>query len=442
MLAVSRKVDLSVLLKGVKLLQEIDVKLSNLLLSLSDAMEIANPRIASHQMRTAFIAWKLASAAGLSEDRIEKIYLAALLHDIGALSLEEKVELHTGFENINTDTHCILGEALYELSPLLKPSAKFVRYHHKPWQDWEETIDSPGVTESQILCLSDKIERSILRKEYILHQVDKLNAKVASWAGSEIHADIVDAFMQISHYEDFWLDLSSPRLYSLLLHFGPYRKVEIEQKDVFPIASIFCHIIDFKSRFTATHSSGVSKCAMMLAQQFGFADNEIAQMEIAGYFHDLGKLAVPNSILEKPGRLTKEEFDIIKQHTYFTYSVLSTIGGLDSIAEWAAFHHEKLDGSGYPFHIAADRINTGSRIMAVADIFTALAEDRPYRKSMKRKQIEDILISHTANGSLDKRIVNIVLDNFEEISSEVKSEQERSIEIYEIKTQKLKKQKA
>lgn len=420
------------------MLHELNVKFSNFLLSLSDAMDIASPRIASHQMRTAFIAWKLAAAAGLSEDRIEKIYLAALLHDIGALSLEEKVQLHAGFENINPEIHCILGEELFELSPLLKPSAKIVRYHHRPWQDWGETIDSPGVTESQILCLSDEIERAILREEYILHQVDNLNAKVASLAGSEIHAEIVDVFMQTSHYEDFWLDLTSPRLYSLLLHFGPFRKVEIERKDISSIASLFRHIIDFKSRFTATHSTGVAECAVMLSQYFGFADTEIAQMEVAGYFHDLGKLAVPNSILEKPGKLTKEEFNVIKQHTYFTYTVLSTIGGLDHIAEWAAFHHEKLDGSGYPFHIAADRINTGARIMAVADIFTALTEDRPYRRSMERKQIENILISQTVNKSLDERIVKIILDNFEEISTKVKSKQEKSIEIFEMKFLKVK----
>lgn len=415
------------------MLQVPTVKFSNFLLSLSDAMDIASPPIASHQMRTAFIAWKLAMGAGLPVDKIEKIYMAALLHDIGALSLEEKGRLHAGFEAVNPDVHCILGEALFELSPLLKSSAKIVRHHHTAWQDWNMTIDSPEVTESQILLLADEIERAISRKEYILHQVDKLNAEVVSLAGSKVHPDIVDIFMQISHYEDFWLDLTSPRLYSLLLHYGPFRLVEIEQKDIFSIASIFRHIIDFKSRFTATHSTGVAECAVILSRYFGLTDSEIAQMEIAGYFHDLGKLAVPNSILEKPGKLTNEEFQIIKQHTYFTYTVLNTIGGLGLIAEWAAFHHEKLDGSGYPFHITADKINTGARIMAVSDIFAALSEDRPYRGGMKRKRIEEILILNTVNKSLDKRIVNILLENFENISAKVQSKQNASKEFFEKK---------
>jgi HD-GYP domain-containing protein (c-di-GMP phosphodiesterase class II) len=421
------------ILKGAGMLKEFNAKFSNLLLSLSDAVDIANPQIASHQMRTSFIAWKIASAAKLPEDKVERIYLAALLHDIGALSLEEKIQLHIGFEEIDIDTHCILGEALFDLSHLFKPAAKIVRYHHKPWQTWDESIDSPDVVESQILYLADIIERSIVRDKYILHQVDEIKSKAASLSGSEIHPDIVNVFMQITHQEDFWLDLVSPRLYSLLLHFGPFRRVEIGQKDISSIASIFRHVIDFKSRFTATHSTGVAECAVMLSRYFGLTDFEIAQMEIAGYFHDLGKLAVPNSILEKPGKLTKEEFDVIKQHTYFTYSVLSTIGGLSLIAEWAAFHHERIDGSGYPFHVTADKINIGARIMTVADIFTALSEDRPYRKNMERKQIEDILISQTANKSLDELITNILLKNFEEISASVKSKQKISKEIFEAK---------
>lgn len=420
------------------MLQEFNAKFSNFLLSLSDAIDIANPQIASHQMRTAFIAWKIAIAAKLPEDKIEKIYLAAILHDIGALSLEEKIQLHIGFEKINTDIHCILGEALFDLSPLMRSAAKIVRYHHKSWQAWDESIDSPNIIESQILHLADIIERSIARNKYILHQIDELKSKVASLSGSEIHSDIINVFMQISHQEDFWFDLVSPRLYSLLLHFAPFRQIELVQKDVLSIAFIFRHLIDFKSRFTATHSTGVAKCAVMLSRYFGFTDSEIAQMEIAGYFHDLGKLAVPNSILEKPGKLTKEEFEVIKQHTYFTYTVLSTIGGLDLIAEWAAFHHERLDGSGYPFHVKADKIKLGARIMTVADIFTALAEERPYRRGMDKKQIEDILISQTVNKSLDKFIVNILLDNFEEISTNVKAEQQRSKEMFEMKFLKVK----
>ena len=416
------------------MLNELTVNFSNLLLSLSDAVDLANSKIASHQMRTAFIVWQLCRTAQLPEVETDQLYMAALLHDIGALSLEEKQRLHD-FIEVDLDTHCILSEALFNLSPLLSPAARVVRFHHKPWREWDDPLSSPDVFGAQILYLADLLERFIVRDQYILLQVDDLKKKILAVSGNELHPEIVDLFMQIAHREDFWFDLTSPRLYSLLLHSGPYRLTEIGSSSIFSIASLFRHIIDFKSRFTASHSTGVAECAVLLSQKFGLTDTEIVQMEIAGYFHDLGKLAVPNAILEKNGGLTKEEFAIIRQHTYFTYSVLNTVGGLDQISEWAAFHHERLDGSGYPFHISADKINIGARIMAVADLFTAVAEDRPYRKGMERKQIESILLSQVNKNANDKRITMLLLDNYQEIVARVKEKQALSTEMFEKKFQ-------
>ena len=412
------------------MLKEISVNLGNFLLSLSDAVDLASPSIASHQLRTAFVAWQIGKVARLREETIEKIYIAALLHDVGALTPEEKILLHD-FEEKNPETHCVRGESLFESTPLLRPAARIVRFHHRPWEKWKTSIDSPDVLESQVLFLADLLERLIKRGQYILHQVEMLTSKITSISGSKIHPDIVDMFMVISKREDFWLDLMSPRLYSLLLHFGPFRRVEIDLQGISSLAWLFRSIIDFRSRFTATHSTGVAESAAFLSRIFGLTETEVSLMEVAGHFHDLGKLAVPSSILNKPGKLTKEEFAVIKQHTYFTYTVLNTIGELDQITEWAAFHHEKLDGSGYPFHISADKMSTGSRIMAVADIFTALAEDRPYRKGMQRKEIERILTNEANKNFLDRRIVNLLLENYDELSVGAKEKQVISKEYYE-----------
>jgi HD-GYP domain-containing protein (c-di-GMP phosphodiesterase class II) len=189
-----------------------------------------------------------------------------------------------------------------------------------------------------------------------------------------IHPEVVDIFRSVAAREDFWLDLVSPRLYSLLLHDGPCRGTELPISDLMPISEMFRNLIDFRSPFTAAHSSGVAATASSIANCLGLTETEIEVMEVAGNLHDLGKMAVPNSVINKPDKLTTDEYAIIRQHPYFTYSVLSTIGGMRQIAEWAAFHHEKLDGSGYPFHIDARKLDTESRIVAVADIFTALAE--------------------------------------------------------------------
>ncbi len=199
--------------------------------------------------------------------------------------------------------------------------------------------------------------------------------------------------------------------------------VDVDIGQIVSIATFFRNLIDFKSAFTATHSTGVAECASMLSKLFGLTTHEVFLMELAGYFHDLGKLAVPNAILEKRGKLTSEEFAVIRKHTYYTYMVLNTIGGLDHIPEWAAFHHERLDGTGYPFHVNSDKIETASKIMAVADIFTALAEDRPYRVGMQRDAIEKILRNLVKSNGIDGRIVDLLFGNYGEVSRQVKEKQ-------------------
>jgi len=409
---------------------DLSVNLGNLLLSLSDAMDLVSPALAQHQQRTAFIVWEMGKTAKLPKTSIERLFLAALLHDIGALSPEEKLSLHA-FEADSPAVHCVRGEALYNQVPWLKPSAAIVRHHHRNWQDWDEPITTPVVAESQILLLADYLERLIRRGVYILHQNEQLTAELAGLAGTVIHPEIFELFVATSSREDFWLDMMSPRLYSLLLHHGPYRRVDIDLSNISSLGQLFRNIIDFRSRFTSTHSSGVAECAATLARIFGFTETEAQLMEVAGNFHDIGKLAVPNAILEKPDKLTKEEFAIIKQHTYFTYSILSTIGGLQQIAEWAAFHHEKLDGSGYPFHVKADKIGTGARIMTVADIFTAIAEDRPYRKGMDKEGVARVLKEQADRNFLDKRIVKLLLENHDEIIARVLEKQAVTREYYE-----------
>ncbi|NOY87344.1 MAG: HD domain-containing protein [Deltaproteobacteria bacterium] len=410
--------------------RQITVNLGNLILSLSDAMDLADPSLIQHQQRTAFVVWEMGKAAGLTNERLENIFIAALLHDIGALSLEEKISLRNS-EVENTEGHCIRGEILFSNIPWLKESSKIIRCHHNEWQNWKESIETPLVFDSQLLFLADHLEREIKRDHYILHQHENIILEIEALSGSLFHSQAIDLFLAISNREEFWLDLVSPRLYSFLLNEGPFRKTEIDFSDISLISELFRNIIDFRSRFTSTHSSGVAASASMLSKVFGLTATEIGLMEVAGNLHDIGKLAIPNSILDKPGKLTKEEMAVMKSHTYYTYSVINTIGGLKQIAEWAAYHHERPDGSGYPFHCTAADLSTGARIMMVADIFTALTEDRPYRKGMSKDGVVQILKQLSDNRLLDTRIVNLLFENYEEIYSYVADKQNAAREFYE-----------
>lgn len=414
---------------------KISVNLGNLVLSFSDALDLAFSSLAMHQQRTAFIAWEVAKLAKLEEKRIENVFLAGLLHDIGALSIEEKKSLHDN-ETVAVDRHCIQGRNLFKSNPWLAPCADLVRNHHRGWNMWEEPRDTPKVFDSQLLFLADYLERQIDRKTYILHQEEVLYNRLKELAGKQISKEIVDLFLEVSRREEFWLDLTSPRLYSLLLHNGPFQTIEVDINNIIIFAKLLGTIVDFKSPFTATHSTGVAQCSMLLAEIVGMSDSEVKLMEVAGLLHDLGKLVVPNSILEKPAGLTHMEMAVMKQHTYYTFSILTTIGGLQMIAEWGAYHHERLDGKGYPFRREAHEMSLGSRIMAVSDIFTALAEDRPYRRGMEAERIKTILQDLASRGIQDPRVVKLLVENIEEVRKAVTERQKQARDYYQTEVEK------
>ncbi|MBK5242974.1 HD domain-containing phosphohydrolase [Clostridium sp.] len=406
------------------------VSLDNLLLSLSEVADLANPLVAQHQHRTAFIALELAKFADLEPEITENIFTAALLHDIGAITVEEKISIHS-FKEENGSIHTIRGELLLNQIPWLRKISKIVRNHHKNWNEWEEGLENPIVFSSQIVLLADYVERLINRKKYILHQSKDIVETIKKLSDTVINKNIVDYFVDLAKREEFWLDLTSPRLYSLLLNSGQFKNMKIGLKDISLISNLYRDLIDFKSRFTATHTSGVSECAVKLSELFGLAELDVKSMMIAGNFHDMGKLVIPNSILDKPGKLTPDEFAIMRCHTYHTFRTLDSIGGLERIAEWAAYHHEKLDGSGYPFHLTNKEIGTGSRIMTVADIFTAIREDRPYRKGMDKDEIYKIFKRKTEEKLLDKRIVELLFDNYETVSTQVRVKQSKALDFYQ-----------
>ncbi|CAK0750325.1 hypothetical protein CCP1ISM_3840001 [Azospirillaceae bacterium] len=140
-------------------------------------------------------------------------------------------------------------------------------------------------------------------------------------------------------------------------------------------------------------------------------------MQVAGHLHDIGKLAVPQEILEKPEKLDDTEWSLMRTHSFHTHRVLSSVKGLESIASWAAMHHERLNGDGYPFHSSGSTIPLQARILAVADIFTALREERSYRVSMTTDDALKVLRSEVGAGRLDGRVVDLLASNLQDIEN-------------------------
>ena len=157
------------------------------------------------------------------------------------------------------------------------------------------------------------------------------------------------------------------------------------------ICVAFAGVVDAKSHSTYMHSIGVAGIARDVGAQLGLDDDELLTLRRAALLHDIGKLSVPNSILDKPGKLDKQEWERVKLHTHYTYEILSRIPSFDEIADVASCHHEKLDGSGYCRGLNGAEISRTSRILTVADMFDALSSNRPYRGALTREQVLDIL---------------------------------------------------
>lgn len=285
--------------------------------------------------------------------------------------------------------------------------------------------------ESLILHLADRIAVLIDYDHEVLGQVKSITEKIQSVSGKVFVPEFVDAFIKLSRKEYFWLDTSSPNLELELHKVHDLTLVLFGIESIQQLTKILSRIIDFRSRFTATHSSGVSATSVALARLAGFSGKECITMAIAGDLHDLGKLAVPKEILEKPDKLSMEELNIVRSHTYHTHRILSHMQGFNTISQWASFHHERLDGSGYPFHISEFDLPLGSRIMAVSDVFTAVSEDRPYREGMGIEKALSTIASMANNRSLDPYVVSLLEKNVQFVDDARKSAQIDALKEYE-----------
>lgn len=407
------------------------LRLFDFLMSLSDALELAFPRLARHQLRVAYLSLAISGKLGNSPERTSNIVIAALLHDIGALSPEEKVELRES-GNVELAPHCIVGSRLLARSiPPLSAVAPLVRLHHSVWTDEQARNCGDAFLDAQIVGLADAVERAMDRNRYVLDQDREIVARVRGTSGTKFAPDVVEAFDAVASREELWLDLASPRLPDILADLVPCQGNRVEGADLYALSRLSRDIIDFRSPFTATHSAGVSATAAMFASLVGLSRYEADELAIAGNLHDIGKMAVPNRILLKESRLTDAEFAVIRQHTYHTYAIVRNMGFSRNIVESAAFHHERLDGSGYPFHVDRDRIGLGPRILAIADVFNALTEARPYRTGMAADTTRHVLRDMASSGALDGQLVGMLESRYESMIEYLEEERRKTRREYE-----------
>lgn len=392
-----------------------------------------------HGKRVAYISVCMAEKLGIHGAALQDLAICALLHD-NALTqyiseeiqendiLHRKMEAEWKSEQVGRDItdahdeaynpeivknvaavaqkkislHCTYGEQNIKKLPFYTDVAGAILYHH-------ENADGTGAFGkrwdeiplfARIIHLCDMVdimgnscnfsdESWIRAREYVRRNRNIL-----------FDGECADVFLEVFSGENF-ANMSQDKFEEELWKKIPRDKRNCDFETCKGIADFFAGIVDYKSEFTGKHSLGVAQKAAALAEFMGYSEADIEKIYMAGALHDIGKMAIGNEILEKPGRLTDEEFSRMKNHAGYTYMILSEVEDFDEVRDWAALHHEKLDGTGYPFAKKADELNEPERIMACVDIYQALTEARPYKDGMPHEKACSILEDMAEKGWID-----------------------------------------
>ena len=374
-----------------------------------------------HGKRVAYISVCMAEYFGIRGDSLQDLAICALLHD-NALTqyISEEVEHHS--QDLETNgmlpkglgIHCIYGEQNIRLLPFQTDVSHVILYHH-------EHADGTGPfhkkwTEvplfARIIHLADMVDIIGNSDHFSSQRWTKVTEYLTQNTDTLFDADCVTAFFDLFSEEDF-ASLNEASLETRLWSKVPREKQTFDYAACKNIADFFAQIIDYKSEFTGKHSLGVASKAAALSEYMGYDPVTVQKMYLAGALHDIGKMAIGNEILEKPGRLTDAEFASMQNHAGFTYLILSDIEDFEEIRDWAAFHHEKLNGKGYPFGKNASQLNQQERIMACIDIYQALTEARPYKNAMTHDQACDVLMDMAQKGFIDSDISKKIRECFQ-----------------------------
>ena len=406
---------------------ENEISIYDFVCAISEAIDLVSPVLNDHHKRVAYIAFCIAQEMNLRSNEVQDIVMASMLHDIGAFSISERLKcLSFELDSAERNNHAVLGYMLLKDFAPLSNAAELIMHHHR----YFDSLMPEVPIGSYIIHLADRVSVLFNENGEPLEQIPAVLGHVLE-KSKLFHPAVVEAFSRLAEVEYLWIEAFSPLTSSTMSKKTRFPNEVIELDTLRDFAKVIAQIIDFRSRFTATHSSGVAAVAHELSLISGFSERECKLMEIAGFLHDLGKLSVPNGILEKPGALDYDEFNAVKKHTYYTYTILNKISGMEHVAAWAAHHHERQDGSGYPFHVNGSDFYRLSRIMAVSDILTALMEDRPYRLGMEEDTARSVLLLMAENGEIDSGIVALANDNFSILNEARMLAQQEALKEYE-----------
>jgi len=383
--------------------------MDSLIKSIATALDIVEGSLVgaspNHGKRIAVLCAKMGQVLGKNTEEITALAVCALLHD-SALTEYILSEKKDGNHDLAMKKHCEIGQRNVD-DLCFKTNVKdFVLYHHEHADGTGPfgIREGEGPLEAELITIADSIdvahhlqrlkpEDLPVIRNIIVNETGKHYSKTAA----ETMLKILDWPVILSLKDNVIKQTAADSL-------SPWT-VDIQTETVFGLADFIAKIIDYKSVFTEKHSTQIANKAWFMGKYYQYDPEKLAELYLAASLHDLGKLATPSDILEKPGKLTGEEFEIIKNHVHLTWKLLSEVEGFETICQWTSNHHEKLDGSGYPFGKKASELDFNSRLLACLDLYQAICEERPYHSGRSHKDTMQILYEMADAGKIDKDIV-------------------------------------
>jgi putative nucleotidyltransferase with HDIG domain len=425
--------------------REARISLAEVLSALSFALDLTEGQPAGHAVRSCVIGMHIADEIGLPAEAQSDLYYASLMKDAGCSTNASKMMqilgtddiagkrdavamdwTHTGWESIQFAlSHVKTGapflermRALFEMAANQKQNSKLL--HQMRCERGASVARKIGLREeaaNAIQCLNEhwngRGEPQGMRGEHIPLLSRIMNIAQTADVFYSRHGEpdaagaveivrhrakrwfdpsLVKAFSSLAAREAVWMDLANAS--KRVIELEPSAElIELNETTLDNICLAFAEVIDAKSPFTYRHSSGVAAAAVAIAKTLSLSEPEVVFLRRAGLLHDIGKLGVPNTILDKPGKLTEDEWSVVRKHPYYSYQVLRRIPGFGDLADIAASHHEKLDGSGYFRNLSATELSLPARILVVADIYDALSAKRPYRDALPLEKVLGIISS-------------------------------------------------
>ena len=354
------------------------MSLRELAIPMIKAIDSFNYLLKSHHRRTAVISYYIAKKLDLNKNELIELVIAAALHDIGALSIQER-DMLVKEDVINPGPHCLMGHRMLASFDVFKPVAQIIKFHHVKFQDSLKVPEGEIPFQSHVIHLADRVDVLINPDEFILNQKSTVINKIRDKTGEIFHPEVFKAFEEVSKADIFWIEINNLEMQQLFQKINFSIDFELTIENMLEFALTISRIIDFRSRFTASHSYTVAHLAALIGKLSGFSEEKCKKLMISGYLHDIGKIGIDPGIIEKKGPLTDEEYNLIKLHAYYTGQILSELtksNWFSEIVTWSERHHEKMDGTGYPFSLNHEDIDDGVNILSFSDIISALMEKK------------------------------------------------------------------